>query len=169
MHNLNDRELILQLAKGKPKHRRGMDIDDVRAQIYLKLNEACEKLELIYDLTFLEGSLNCDDFHLTKRTFDEVGENYGYIHSFTERNDKTNVFRFQYRRPLANGSIIRESISMNRVSGTYSRSAFKRAGHELEKDLCMMTEKYYFALRKRSKAVRSVLRILVRLNPKSEN
>jgi hypothetical protein len=49
---------------------------------------------------------------------------------------------------------------MSKITGGYKPSAFKKAGHELEKDLCLMTEKYFLVLRKQSKQIRAAIRKL---------
>lgn len=154
------RENIIDMATGHRDKRSHLDKDVVQEHKAALYQEVIEKLETIYDLTLLEGALTCDDFHDTKRTFSNVGEEYGYIHSFIERSDKTNVFRFQYRRPTPSGKIVRESIKINRALGGYAPTAFKRAGHDLEKDLCLMTEQDYLPLRKESRAIRLALRKL---------
>jgi len=155
-----ERQDIINIATGSYKDRDHLDIDVIREQKTAIYKNAQGILEMIYDLTLLEGALICDDFHKTKKTFSDLGEEYGYIHSFTERIDKSNVFRFQYRRPTPSGKIVRKSIKINRTIGGYSPSAFNRAGHELEKELCILIEKDYLALRKESKAIRSALRKL---------
>lgn len=169
MINLNDRNNVMKLAKGHHKNRIDYDRDEILNHIYRLLNDVNETLELIYDLTFLEGTLVCDSYHMTKHCFDDFGENYGYIHTYTERVNKTNVFRFQYRRPLPNGNILRKSIAMDKATSTYKDTAFKYSGHELEKDLCIMTEKKYFIARNRSKKIRSILRQLNKFIPKQED
>jgi len=58
---------------------------------------------------------------------------------------------------------------MNRAAGGYTPSAFKSAGHDLEKSLCMLTEKYFLTLRKESKTIRSVLRKLKAFENELEN
>lgn len=169
MSELLNRQHITELATGSHVDRYHLDKDVIREHKAALYQNIREQLEAIFDLTLLEGALTCDDFHKTKKTFADFGEEYGYIHSYTERADKTNVFRFQYRRPTPSGKVIRKGISMNRISGGYTPSAFKRAGHDLEKDLCILTEKYYLKMRNESKTIRSVLRKLKAFEISIEN
>lgn len=153
----------INLATGHHDDRSHLVRDDIRPLIKAKLNSAIEKLETLFDLTLLEGAIVCDDFHKTKQTFAQLGEEYGYITSFVERTGKSNAFRFQYRRPAPSGSIIRKNIKLHKSKGGYVASSFKLAGHELEKDLCLMTEDYYFPLRNQSKTLRELIRKLRKL------
>jgi len=163
MSDLKNHTDVINLATGHHDNRAHLDRDDIKSSIKAMLNSTIEKLELIFDLTLLEGSIVCDDFHKTKQTFAQCGEEYGYITSFVERTGKSNAFRFQYRRPTPSGSIIRKSIRLHKSKGGYVASSFKLAGHELEKDLCIMTEDYYFPLRTQSKTLREVIRKLRKL------
>lgn len=169
LSSLLNRQHITELATGTHEDRGHLDKDDIREQKAALYKKIREDLETVFDLTLLEGSLTCDDFHKTKKTFASCGEKYGYIHSFTERADKSNAFRFQYRRPTLSGNVIRKNLTMNRAAGGYTPSAFKSAGHDLEKSLCMLTEKYFLTLRKESKTIRSVLRKLKAFENELEN
>lgn len=160
MANSYNRKDIVDMAIGHPDDRDHLDIDIIKqhcTSIYLGIRE---NLEVLFDLTLLHGALIADDFHKTKRCFSKVGENYGYMHAFIERANKSNAFRFQYRRPTPSGELIRKNLSMNKSKGGYTRAAFKYAGHDLEQDLCVMTEKDFLVLRTQSKAIRTVLRKL---------
>lgn len=163
MSDLKNHTDVIKLATGHHDDRSHLDRDDIRPLIKAKLNSAIEKLEIIFDLTLLEGAIVCDDFHNTKKDLVKCGEDYGYITSFVERTGKSNAFRFQYRRPTPSGSIIRKNIKLHKSKGGYVASSFKLAGHELEKKLCIMTEDYYFPLRTQSKSLREVIRKLRKL------
>ncbi len=169
MSSLLNRQHITELATGTHEDRGHLDKDVIREQKAALYKKIREDLETVFDLTLLEGALTCDDFHKTKKTFASCGEEYGYIHTYIERTVKSNAFRFQYRRPTSSGNVIRKNLTMNRVTGGYTPSAFKSAGHDLEKSLCMLTEKYFLTLRKESKTIRSVLRKLKAFENESEN
>lgn len=150
----------IDLATGSHEDRQHINQNDIYEQCKELHKEVIEKLELLYDLTLLDGALESDEFLQAKLEFKKVGENYGYIHSYVSRNEKSNIFRFQYRRPSFSGKMIYEGLTISKTKGGYTPSAFKKAGHELEKDLCLMTEKYFLVLRKQSKQIRSALRKL---------
>jgi len=160
MSALNERIEIINLATGKHKDREHIDPNVVYEQSHSLYVDIIDKLEQLYDLTLLDGALESDEFLKTKNEFVKQGDNYGYIHSYVDRLDKSNLFRFQYRRPTPSGKIIYKGINMSKTLGGYSPSAFKRAGHELEKELCIMTEQNFLILRNQSKLLRSVLRKL---------
>ncbi len=151
---------MIGLVTGSHHDRQHIDQTDIYEQSRVLCEEVIEKLEELYDLTLLDGALESDEFLRTKNEFSKLGENYGYIHSFVDRIGKSNVFRFQYRRPTPSGKMAYKGLAMSKITGGYPSSAFKKAGHELEKDLCLMTEKYFLVLRKQSKQIRSAIRKL---------
>lgn len=153
-------KITIDLATGSHEDRLHINQNEIYEQCQTLHIEVLEKLEKLYDLTLLDGALESDEFHRAKNEFSKLGQNYGYIHSFVDRIEKSNVFRFQYRRPTPSGKIIYRGLVMSKTKGGYTHTAFKTAGHELEKDLCVMTEKYFLILRKQSKEIRSVLRRL---------
>jgi len=160
MIRLNNRKYIVDLATGKPEDRSHITHEDIQQHSQILYDEIKEKLETLFDLSLLNGALESDEFHNAKRDFHHLNEDYGYIHAYIERSDRSNTFRFQYRRPTATGNIIRKNLTMNKSRGGYSASAFKNAGHTLEKDLCIMIEKKFLVLRTQSKIIRTVLRKL---------
>ncbi|MDH5570908.1 MAG: hypothetical protein OEY89_04020 [Gammaproteobacteria bacterium] len=157
MKDLSNRQIIVDLATGSPEERKHIAHEDIHTQSKILYDEIWERLETLFDLTLLEGALETDEFHNAKKDFEQFNEDYGYIHAYIERSNTSNTFRFQYRRPTATGNIVRKNLTMNKSIGGYSPCAFKNAGHYLEKELCILTEKKYLILRKQSKLIRSVL------------
>ena len=160
MANSYNRQEILDMALGHPDDRAHLDIELIQnhyKSLYLDIQE---KLEILFDLTLLHGAFITDDFFNSKRDFDKFGENYGYIHAFVERTNKSNAFRFQYRRPSSTGEMIRKNITMNKSAGGHTQSSFRCAGHDLERDLCVAIEEDFLVLRNQSKVIRAVLRKL---------
>ncbi len=154
--NLYDIHAVMALADGPPSDREQMRVDvviDAHAQV---IQRAVELLELVYALIYLEGKFHCDDFHEGKNSFCDLGETYGYINSFVRQEGGTNTFRFQYRRPLPSGKLIRENLRM--PLGGYTRHSFRRAGHEYEEELSVMTEEHYQRLRRCGKIIKKSLR-----------
>lgn len=163
MSLFQDPKTVIRLATGHYDDRQNIHHVDINNQILFLFEEVRRNLESIFDLTLLDGALACDKFHQAKRNFIVHGHSYGYIHSYTDRADKTNVFRFQYRPLTAYGDEHKKSIRINRALGGYSSSAFKKAAHESEKKLCIETEKRYLMLRTRSKSIRQFLRKLEKI------
>jgi len=157
MRELGSNE-VSDLANGKPEDRAHLNVDVVRKQNQNILKKIEELLALSYNLTYLEGVLYCDDFHEGKNSFDDLGETYGYINSFVRRDSGTNCFRFSYRRPLAGGKLIRQNIPM-KAKG-YTLASFKRAAHDYEKELALMTEEHYSRLRAQGKTTKEMARKL---------
>lgn len=153
--NLQDIEIVKDLANGNPECRAQIDPSAVRQATIETLNAAIALLELAYLQTYLEGKLHCDNFHEGKRSFKDLGESYGYMNSFVRQDGGTNCFRFAYRRPTGNGYVIRENIRMGKNG--YTPNAFKRAGHDYELELCLMTEEHYSRLRDGGKLIRAVI------------
>ena len=156
--NLQDIESVKALAEGKPEGRAHLEPFDVRKASIETLRSAIDLLELAYLQAYLEGKLHCDNFHEGKRSFKDLGESYGYMNSFVRQDGRTNCFRFAYRRPTGNGYVIRENIRMG--ENGYTRNAFKRAGHDYERELCIMTEEHYSRLRSGGKIIRKTIKKL---------
>lgn len=72
------------------------------------------------------------------------------------RDDGTNCTLFVYRRPTRIGHLIRENIRM--PSQGYTEASFKRAAHEYERELVLVTEEPYSRLRKQGKTLKSAAR-----------
>lgn len=156
--NLNDIHAVRELAEGDAKDRSHIDTSVLRRTSVKTLKSAVELLELSYLQFYLEGKIHCDVYHEAKAGFADLGLSYGYINTFVRQDAGTNCFRFAYRRPAANGYLIRENIRMTKKG--YTRTSFRRAGHEYEVDLAEMTEEHYARLRESSKIVRSAIRKL---------
>ena len=147
---------VMFLAEGEKKDRAHLDAISVRKHTQEVLSEIDHLLEKAYNLTYLEATLHCDGFHEGKNSFSDIGESYGYINSFVRRDGGTNCMRFAYRRPTGSGNLIRQNIRMG-IQG-YTKASFKRAGHEYEKELALMTEEHYSRLRNQGKTLKSVAR-----------
>lgn len=146
----------LTLAESETRDRAHLDPTAVRKHTQAVLSEVENLLEKAYNLTYLEAKLHCDAYHEGKNSFSDLGESYGYINSFVRRDGGTNCMRFAYRRPTGNGHLIRENIRMS--SQGYTEASFKRAAHEYEKELAVMTEEHYSRLREQGKTLKSVAR-----------
>jgi len=153
--NLQDIESVKALAEGEPKDRAHIEPFAVRQATIETLNSAIALLEFAYLQTYLEGKLHCDNFHEGKRSFKDLGESYGYMNSFVRQDAGTNCFRFAYRLPTGNGYVRRENIRM--TDKGYTANSFKRAGHDYEFEMCLMTEEHYSRLRAGSKTIRKAI------------
>ncbi|MCW4286165.1 MAG: conjugative transfer protein MobI(A/C) [Candidatus Thiodiazotropha endolucinida] len=149
-------EEVMALAEGEATDRAHLDATAVRKHTQSVLSEIESLLERAYNLTYLEAKLHCDAYHEGKNSFSDLGESYGYINSFVRRDGGTNCMRFAYRRPTGSGHLIRENIRMS--SQGYTEASFKRAAHEYEKELAVMTEEHYSRLRNQGKTLKSVAR-----------
>lgn len=149
-------EEVMTMAEGEATDRAHLDAAAVRKRTQSVLSEIESLLERAYNLTYLEAKLHCDAYHEGKNSFSDLGESYGYINSFVRRDGGTNCMRFAYRRPTGSGYLVRENIRMS--SHGYTEASFKRAAHEYEKELAMMTEEHYSRLRNQGKTLKSVAR-----------
>lgn len=156
MQGTTSDEEVLALVEGEAADRSHLDATAVRKHTQTVLNEIAHLLEKAYNLTYLEAKLHCDAYHEGKNSFSDLGETYGYINSFVRRDGGTNCMRFAYRRPTGTGHLIRENIRMSAKG--YTGSSFKRAAHEYEKELAVMTEEHYSRLRTQGKTLKSVAR-----------
>lgn len=158
MLKLNDPGDVKILIEGDQGMRGHFHTGDIREKARDHVALAIQHLQSAYDLLFLEGLVHCDHFHQAKKDFRTMSKSYGYISSYVRRECGSNTFRFQYRRPSDTGGLIRENISM-RAKG-YTHKSFKRAAHEHELDLALVTEEAYSQLRKQGKTIREVIRKL---------
>lgn len=158
MLELNDPLKVLEIAESAPEARSHLTPQAVKKKTHEVLNEAEKLLQLAYQLSYLEAKLHCDAYHEGKRGFSDLGVSYGYITTFVRKESGTNTMRFAYRRPNGTGAVIRENIRMP-ING-YTRRSFKRAAHEFELELALMTEESYSRLRRQGKVIKSKLRTL---------
>lgn len=156
--NLYDIHTVMALADGPASDREHVHVDLVTDAHTQAIHRAVELLELSYALIYLEGKFRCDSYHEGKNSFCDLGETYGYINNFVRQEGGTNTFRFQYRRPLSGGKIIRQNLRM--PLGGYTRHSFRRAGHEYEEELAVMIEEHYQRLRRCGKIIKKSLRSL---------
>lgn len=156
--SLQDIESVKVWAEGEPEGRAHLESFAVRRASIETLRKAIALLELAHLQAYLEGKIHCDSYHEGKRSFKDLGESYGYINSFVRQDGGSNAFRFAYRRPTGAGYVIRENIRPTQKG--YTESCFKRAAHDYEKELALMTEEHYARLRQSSRIVRSAIRKL---------
>ena len=153
--NLLDIDEVMALANGEPSARVGLNAKTVARANVMAMNMAIENLQLSYALLYLQAKTHCDDFHEGKNSFSDLGERYGYINSWVRMDKGTIDARFGYRRPLPSGTLERKTL--NRGSG-YTRASFKRAAHEYEVELCLMTEEHYSLLISTGKQIKKLIR-----------
>ncbi|RLT87700.1 MULTISPECIES: conjugative transfer protein MobI(A/C) [unclassified Ketobacter] len=149
---------ICAIAEDIVDARQGLSDFMVRKASFETLCSVLTLLESVHSLAYLEGKIHCDNYHEGKRSFKDLGESYGYLNTFVRQEQGSNTFRFGYRRPTGQGSIIRENIRPAKEG--YTENNFKRAAHDYEKELAMMTEEHYRRLRKGSRIVRKAMRLL---------
>ncbi len=158
MDDLFDINTVIALADGEPPERAHVNVDHVVNANARTVHHIYKLLQLLYAQIYLEGKLRCDDYHEGKNSFDDLGETYGYINAYVRQEGGTNTFRFCYRRPLPSGTIFRENLRMNKCG--YTRRSFRRAAHEYEVELAMMTEEHFCRLRNYGKTIKKALRSL---------
>ena len=149
-------EAAKRLVNSDPRDVKGLNVKEVRKQAESMLLEIEEKLKFANDLTCLEMRVRCNDYHEAKESLNDLGEPYGQLSSYIERQGESVRARFYLLTPTKYQPR-RVAINPARKTG-YSPAQLRKVAGEYEGEMAAMTEEHYARLRLQAVKIREMLK-----------